>query len=261
MLSKPLLKSDNLFKSIATTGVMFALSGCITLNAASLDYKETKTLKLDASDIKILHIDAAAGFLIIEGDLSLDSIEVVADIEAHDEDIKLSLQADGQRAELIADAAYKKHFNWGNNSPKIDLTIKLPAGIKLKIKDGSGKIEISKIDNDLDIDDGSGSMHITDIKGNVEVEDGSGSLTIHTVSGNLKVDDGSGSLSIQHIGGEVTIEDGSGSMEVYDIGGLVTIDDGSGGIDLKNLRNGLTIIEEGSGGLKMSDIKGPVSIK
>ncbi len=261
MFNKRILKPVDLIKPLAITSLLLTLSGCITVNATSLDYQETKKLSLKASDIKVLQIDAAAGFLIIQGDSSLNSIEVTADIEAYDEDIKLSLKADGNRAELIANAAHKQPFNWGNNSPKIDLTIKLPASIKLAIKDGSGKIEIRKIDNDLKLDDGSGSIHISDIKGNVIIEDGSGSLTIHDVEGELKITDGSGSLDIQHIDGAVKIEDGSGSMDVFDIAGLVTIDDGSGSINLKNLRNGLTIIEEGSGGLSMSDIKGPVSIK
>ena len=55
------VKSDfiksNYAKSFALTGLALALSGCITVNASSLDYKETKTLNLDASEIKTLKID------------------------------------------------------------------------------------------------------------------------------------------------------------------------------------------------------------
>jgi len=254
--------SSILQKSFISAGVLVALTGCMTINAKSLDYKETKTLTLETQDIELFDLETAAGFLVIEGTTSSNKIEVTADIEAYDEEIKLTLVKKGNRAVLVADASYHKriNINWGN-SPKIDLTISVPSHLKLKIKDGSGSIQVSNIGKDVEIDDGSGSLKIDAIGGNLEIEDGSGSTTISNVKGNIKVNDGSGSLNIQHVGGTVNIEDGSGSMEVFDIGGLVTIDDGSGSINLKNLRNGLTIEEEGSGGLHMSEIKGPVSIK
>jgi hypothetical protein len=236
------------------------LSGCITINAKSLDYKETKNLQLSSASLKTLEVDAGAGFLTIKGEKGLTEIKVTADIETHDDDFELTLLSSNGKAVLTADINSSHSMSWGD-SPKIDLTVTVPQSMMLDIKDGSGSISIEDVNNSIELDDGSGSISIANISGDIDIEDGSGSLTIQKVKGNLSIDDGSGSIDIDQISGTVKIDDGSGSMDIYDVGGLVTIDDGSGGITVKQLRNGLTILEEGSGGLKMSDIEGPVSIK
>jgi len=248
-------------KFVIATVLTLSLSGCVTVNAKSLDFKEIKNLNLSAKKLTQLNIDAAAGYLKIIGDDSISDIQVTANIEAYNDDFKLSLKSKGGYAELVADANPDNHINWGSNNAKIDLIVRLPSNMRLKVKDGSGEITIHQIKNDVEIDDGSGSMKITDIQGNLKIDDGSGSMVINQVSGDIKIDDGSGSMNIEKVGGTLNIEDGSGNMDITDVFGLVTIDDGSGDINLKTLHNGLTIIEEGSGDLKMSDIKGPVSMK
>jgi len=248
-------------KNLTAVGVALALTGCVTVNASSLDYKETKNLTLSSANISQLKIDAGAGYLKITGDNSIDKIEVKAIIEAVDEEFKLSLKQKGDHAMLIADANPNNYFSKGFHSPKIDLIVKVPSHLSLKVHDGSGEMTIHNIKKDVNIDDGSGSIDISDIGGNLEIDDGSGNMTISNVTGNIIIDDGSGSLEIEKVGGTLNIEDGSGGMDIVDVAGLVTIDDGSGSINLKRLQNGVTIIEEGSGGLKMSDIKGSVSMK
>ncbi|MBV1910817.1 MAG: hypothetical protein KUG78_16075 [Kangiellaceae bacterium] len=247
-------------KSILSAALVFALGGCITINAKSLDYEDTRKLTTPAGNAKVFEIDAAAGFLKIVGDDSLSEIKITADILAFDDDIELNLESSGDRIELTADANYKNYTNWNGNGPKIDLTIRVPSHIKLEIKDGSGSIEIKEMGNSIAITDGSGSIDILRVKGDLNIDDGSGSLDISDITGNVVIEDGSGSIEIEQVTGTLNIDDGSGGLDVFDIGGLVTIDDGSGGIKLKKLRNGVTIIEEGSGGLSMSDIEGPVTM-
>jgi len=253
--------SNKNLKNITLAGVALTLATCVSVNADSLSDKDTKVLNLQAENISRLNIDAAAGFLKVSGDDSINEIQVKAMIEAPDEDIKLSLKQDGNRAILIADANPKNHSSWGFNTRKIDLVVKLPSNLILQIHDGSGEISVNNIKQKVKIDDGSGSMEIHNIKGDLEIDDGSGSLTVTNISGNVRIDDGSGSMRVENIDGKLNIEDGSGSMDILEVSGLVTIDDGSGSINLKQLHNGLTIIEEGSGGLKMSDVKGPISMQ
>lgn len=248
-------------KTAVAAACLLATSGCISINAASLDYQETRNLNLSSSGAMTLKIDAAAGFLKIIGEEGLDEVKVTADILAVDDDIVLSLEQSGDTIELEADANQKSNFNWRGKSPKIDLTVSVPMSMMLDVKDGSGFITIDNISSNIKVKDGSGSLDVTNVKGNLKIDDGSGSIEIKNVKGNVAVEDGSGSLEITKVTGTVDVEDGSGGLDIYDVGGLVTIDDGSGGIHVKKLRNGLTIIEEGSGGLKMTDVEGPVSIK
>jgi len=248
------------FKPILTACFSVLLTSCITINAAPLNYKETKNLSLNASSLKQLRVDATAGFLIIQG-TSGETIVVTADIEAYSEEFELSLKKDGENAVLVADANKIDKWNWSGNSPKIDLTITLPKHLSLKIKDGSGSIKIGNTSNNIYLNDGSGSIEISHIVGNIEIDDGSGSTKINHVTGNILIDDGSGSITIENIEGTVTVEDGSGGMNLSDITGLVSIDDGSGSINVKRLNNGLTLINEGSGSLNMTDVEGPVTIE
>lgn len=261
-------KSPARIKSILGFGAILVFSSCISTHAASLDYKETKVLTLNAENIQLLNINATAGILIIKGEKGIDEIEVTAEILAYDDDIKLSLDLKGNTAILIADVNKdntsswsKKLFNWGSNeSAKIDLIIKVPANINLKIADGSGSIEIENVNQIIALNDGSGDINITKVSDDVNINDGSGSLKVTDVGGNLNINDGSGGIVVKNIGGYVNVKDGSGSMSIAEVTGLVTIDDGSGGIEVNHLKGGLTIIEDGSGGLKMQNVKGSVTI-
>ena len=127
-------------KNLTAIGVTLALTGCITItvNASSLDYKETKDLTLSSANINQLKIDAGAGFLKIIGDDSINEIEVKAIIEAVDEEFKLTLKQKGDQAILIADASPNNYLSWGSNSPKIDLIVKVPSHLSLIVHDVSG---------------------------------------------------------------------------------------------------------------------------
>ncbi|TQV84890.1 DUF4097 family beta strand repeat-containing protein [Aliikangiella coralliicola] len=258
------------------TIITFFAAVCGTAIAGSIEYETTKTLSLDAKDLDKFEIDARAGFLKIEGEEGRDSIEVVAEIAVEDEDYRLSLDRKGSKAVLIADPNPSNTNNWFGDSPKIDLTIKMPKALVLQIEDGSGFIELENLTGDLRIDDGSGHINATKIAANVNIEDGSGHIKLSDITGSIKIHDGSGSIEINGAGESVDIKDGSGGIELFDIGGKVdvedgsgglvvksakghvTIDDGSGDIRVESLAAGLTVIEAGSGGLSMKNVEGEI---
>ena len=270
----------NLAKTLITASMatVFA-TGCITVKADRIDYETTETLTLNADGLKGFYIDASAGFLKVEGDDSIDEIEVVAELAVQKDHYKLTLDTKGSKAVLIADANTENFSSWFGDSPKIDLTIKTPSGLKLDIDDGSGYITIKNIDADVNIDDGSGNLIGENLNGAVEIEDGSGDIELSNIGKQLKIDDGSGDINVEKVGGMVEIEDGSGEMVLTDIKGKVnlddgsgdltvknvtghvTIDDGSGDIDVDTLEDGLTVLSAGSGGLSISNVKGNIVTK
>jgi len=256
------------------------ITGSLSASASDIEVEETKKLSLSGSDLTQFKIDAAAGFLVIEGDEGLDSIEVTADIAAYNDKYQLSLVKKGSKAVLLADPNPESSINWfSNGSAKIDLTIKVPKGMSLDIDDGSGNIDINYIDAEVTIDDGSGNIDVQNIGGMVHIDDGSGNLNLSNISGKIKVDDGSGNIDIRDVksdvdiedgsgqiklvgvGGEVDIDDGSGDLLVKNAKGHVTIDDGSGDIKVNGLSHGLTVISSGSGGLSMEHVEGKVVTK
>ena len=229
----------------------FLILGMFTASlahAAWRDYEETRDLKLDASGIETVVIEAGAGSLEVRGSADARSISVTAYIHVPEKEAKaqkiiesdlvLKLERDGNSAVLHG---YFEHngWNWGD-SPSIRLEVEVPGRVG------------------LDIEDSSGSMKIWDVSGDIEIEDGSGSLQMSNVGGNIKIDDGSGSVSIEGVGGDVSINDGSGSITIRDVRGSVVVDDGSGGINVTDVGADLIIVDDGSGSLNFARIDGRV---
>lgn len=265
-----------LVKRLATfSALSIFLSGCITVHASSIDVEKTETLTLSTSGLELLDIDATAGFLKVEGSDGSE-IEVVAELAVVEGHYNLKLDKRGDNARLLADANTDSFSSWFGNSPKIDLTVRMPKNLALKvrdgsgfieirningsvkIKDGSGGLEIENLQGDLVIDDGSGDMDLANIGGNIVIDDGSGSIKLTKAKGDVEIEDGSGNITLAGIGGKVEVDDGSGNLEIDDAQGHVTIDDGSGSIDVDTLMNGLTVVNSGSGGLSIKNVKGDI---
>ena len=226
----------------------------VTLFTASLahaawnDYVEVRDLRLDATDLDSLAIEAGAGSLTVSGDPAGREILVTATIKVPgskeekarktiESDMTLELERDGDRAVLNG---YFDSGMWGwGDQPSIALEVRLPQSMGLAI------------------DDGSGSITVDDVSGYIRVNDGSGSLSLRDV-GAVTVEDGSGSISIERAGGDVRIDDGSGSIDVAHVVGSVYVDDGSGGIKVSDISQDLIIEDDGSGGLRFARIEGRV---
>ena len=254
----------NSFKNVLATAVVgLSLSGCIVVAKPSYaDWHQREELSLATEQLKQLNIEAGAGLLKIKGQQNLNEIRVVADVYTSKNgrgDYELTLEKRGSKAVLVAKNESSSGF-WVANSPKIDVVVHVPSHLKLDIEDGSGRISLDNIEQDIEINDGSGDINIANVTGNIEIEDGSGDLMIEQVAGNLSIIDGSGSMVVKAITGNADIEDGSGDLQVRNVTGTVTIDDGSGDIDVKNA-GGLTVLESGSGDLEISGISGATNIE
>ena len=217
----------------------------VSLSAKDLDF--TRELNLDADGLKKFSIDCGAGSLDVKGtsgkDIKVDVeiiIEGVNDRKAEqilEESLKLSLEKSGSRAELICKF---DNLSWTHAlrgiSIRADIIVDMPAGLALEVEDGSGSIEISGIENDVQIDDGSGSIFVEDIDGGLEIEDNSGNVTVRKITGNIFIEDGSGDMDIEDVKGNVKIDDGSGSITVNRVTEDVKIkEDGSGGVSVRNI--------------------------
>jgi hypothetical protein len=241
----------------------FVLLLSLTLSAGT--YNKTENLVLPAQGIEKFDIECEAGFLKVTGVEGLESIEVMAEIEvrgiAEDElerfierNITLFVEKRGNKGILKS-----KVDNYFSGDAHINLTVKVPKKMNLKIEDGSGSIEMSAINGDVEIDDGSGEIGVETITGNLEITDGSGDIDVRNVEGNLSVDDGSGGIDVRDIRGDVSVDDGSGGMDIEKVSGNVTVSDGSGSIYINDVEKNVNIRESGSGGLTVKNVKGEVN--
>jgi hypothetical protein len=223
------------------------------------DIELTESLSLSSAGIEELVIDNGAGKIEISGDDSISEIQVEAYIiTSKDVTYRLELEKTGPRAYLVAKHDSYNGF-WIGDSPKIDITVKVPSNMSLDIDDGSGEITINNVAGNALIDDGSGDITVSNLSGSLKIEDGSGDMELTNIGGPIDIDDGSGSIYVTKVSGDLSIEDGSGDMYASIIAGKVTVDDGSGDIEIESA-GGFELIESGSGGLKIKDIKGVVNI-
>jgi len=233
---------------------------CVALIAAAVvgtaSAGESKTLVLDAHELRVMTLDTGPGFLRING-VDGNRIEVAATIVADSGDYELALERKGDRAVLVAEVEpWAAIFlaEW----PRIDLTVSVPNHLLLDIDDSAGYIAVSDMRADLEIDDGSGGIVIRSLLGNLDIDDGSGEIDVAGVTGKISVEDGSGEIRIENVVGDVHIKDGSGAMSVQEVNGHVTIRDGSGAIAVSRVKRGLTIRDSGSGSLHTSEIEGGI---
>lgn len=240
---------------------MFAVS---LSHAGSNNYSEVRNLELDASGLSDVFIDAGAGALTVKGVEGSDRIFVVATIMVDREDegeareliekrLRLELERDGDRAKLKA--GFRSGRGWDGDAA-IDLDVRMPAQLLLRIDDGSGPVKVQDIASAVRIDDGSGPIELSN-SGEIDIDDGSGSIRLEDTGG-VRIDDGSGSITIIRAAGDVYVEDGSGTIDIRGVQGSVTVDDGSGDIDIDDVEHDLIIEEEGSGSLRYTNVRGAI---
>ena len=229
-------------KSKLTFMILFLF--CLSL---TFSFERTDRFSLPADGLDELMIDCGAGFLHVTGVDSLKSIEVEAEIivrgkrdrDMEDyvaDNVRLELKRQGNRAVLVSD--FKNPIRGISFRERvINLTVRVPRDLDVKVDDGSGEISLSHIDGDIQIDDGSGTVVIRDIRGNVDIDDGSGTIEVSGVSGSVTIDDGSGTIDISDVEEDVEVSDGSGSIYIDTIGGDVIIrSEGSGGLRIRNVK-------------------------
>lgn len=225
--------------------IVLAMFTASLAHAAWSDYEELRELKLDATRIQALKVDAGSGSMKIKGLDGSNEIVVLATIAVPgagdekaqkliNEKMTLTLERHGDSAQLKSMFADGIFGTDSNASIALDITV--PPGISIDVDDGAGSIDIFDVAADVSVTDGAGSIEIRNIA-NLRIDDGSGSIEVVNASGNVVIDDGSGSIRVRHVNGSVTVEDGSGSINVSDVDeDLIIVDDGSGGLRFSDIR-------------------------
>lgn len=184
---------------------------------------------------------ARSGSLRVEGRAGSTEVVIQGRACASSEDllerIILTTDRDGSRAHVeVAEIDWEDGWFDGDRYARLDLTVEIPAGMRVEIQDGSGEMLVRGT-GELLIDDGSGEIDIDDITGDVRIDDGSGEVIVANVRGSVTIDDGSGEVTVREVTGSVTVDDGSGSIEIAGVGGSVRVpDDGSGSLDVPERR-------------------------
>lgn len=224
---------------------------------------EERTIKteLDIGAIDDIRVEAGAGTLSIKGSDQKGEIGLVAKLCASDADLLAEMDV---KTELEGDYALVETSmpkKWGGNySASIDLSLVVPKGSRLDVKDSSGDLEIKGV-AELVLLDSSGDVNVKNIEGNVNLTDSSGTIYLSKV-GSAEITDSSGEIDVRDVAKDFTVNvDSSGDIEVKGVGGNLLIKvDSSGSIDVEDVSGDFTVQKDGSGDIRFDNIEGEVDI-
>jgi hypothetical protein len=254
------------------------------------EFRADRSLDVDAEGLNLLKLDTGAGDLVVEGVPGLARIEVRGKACASDEGVLAGIQLMQQRegsTSTIGTRIPDEGHNWsifGGDYAYMDVTVRMPAGLRLELRDSSGDLEVSGLANGLELKDSSGDIRLHDLAGAVEVTDTSGDINVHSIAGDLTVhsdssgdinvddvkgtaavlEDSSGDVSLRHIAGDARVDrDSSGDIVFIDIGHDAAVGvDGSGDISADGVKGNFTVGSKSSGGgeIQQRGVGGQVSL-
>jgi hypothetical protein len=241
--------------------VLPANSGCPAVDVMqSCRHREERQASLAADGLRTVEVRALAGSLVVTGDASASTVAVAgvacgrrrADVE----DVDVEVRAEGDRA--IVEALIPEHAQ--RRGARLDLTLGVPADVKLVVLDTSGDVEVTGVAA-VDVDDRSGDLRIRSIRGDATIVDSSGEIDVEGIGGAVHIDDSSGGVKVLRAASVEVSSDGSGDLDLAEIEGDVTIlDDGSGDIEVDQVGGALRIGDAGSGDVEHTGVRGDVEI-
>ena len=183
---------------------VMALAAC-DLDLSSLGCGEQREFsdEISATGLDALLVDAEEGELRIEGRTGINEVRVYATACSNDDrttdDVDFRLYRSGGEARVITEVP-------GYDDARLDLVIEVPADFVADIYDTDGDIDVEDL-YAVWIRDGSGHIDIRRIENDVIIdEDGSGNIDVDDVGGDFIVRyDGSGTISHRNVRGAVQL--------------------------------------------------------
>jgi len=135
-----------------------------------------------------------------------------------------------------------------------DVTVRVPAGGRLELQHGVGKITAADVAGKLDLDSMSGSVTVSRLDGDLDIDVGSGAVTVeHVQAEEVMIDTGSGSVDLTECQcTRVNIDTGSGHVDIQVARGeKLSVDTGSGRVEAQGIDMQSAQIDTGSGGVQL----------
>jgi hypothetical protein len=106
--------------------------------------------------------------------------------------------------------------NWSRNfrPPTLNVTIKVPAGVRLAVHSGNGDVSVTGAHAELIARSGNGRVRVTGTAGEVDAASGNGEVTVESVRGPVRANSGNGDVRVTTVQGPVSATSGNGDLLV-----------------------------------------------
>lgn len=225
------------------------------------------SMNVPAAGVRVINFDVQEGDFVLRGDPSATSVRMLVGIDrfflfklGEEGILQRLIKIEGQNtAELTIRTDIPRAIsNWGRAEYPIDFEIIVPANVTLRVRDTSGKIELSGMSGAVEIHDGSGTLSVRDVAGPLAIEKESGDIVVSGVTGATRLASHSGQIRLERLAGlEVTSSDGN--LTVTDVATARLVNRG-GNIRVTGVKGDLSI-DDDTGEIELDDVAGRVTIR
>lgn len=172
---------------------------------------------------------------------STDSKQVEFRVEYQGYELNKNLRVDtrqeGDKVELIARVTgqWGIHFNWGHNSRRLQIEVRMPRDGDLQVETGDGAVEASSINGTVNVHTGDGAVKASSLNGTIDLHTNDGGITVDTLKGDIRLRTGDGSIEARDLDGKVEADTGDGHIRLAGRFEALNIKTGDGSVDTRVL--------------------------
>lgn len=136
-------------------------------------------------------------------------------------------------SQILIKVVMPRHLGHGSwNEKGSNLTINLPASVKVNFDGVSTNVKLSNVENNVNIQTVSGdinannlsnTVHLSSVSGNIKSENINGKLNLSTVSGDIRDSNSSGQLNIKAVSGNIKTKSSASEVSAGAVSGEISV--------------------------------------
>ncbi|MGH9557054.1 MAG: DUF4097 family beta strand repeat-containing protein [Terriglobales bacterium] len=248
--------------------VLALLLVCATgLTAFAASRRKSYPMNVPARGATSIVFDVEEGDFVLRGDPAVTEVRMLVSIDRAwifklgEEGILkrlIKISGEGSPELTIRTDIPRAISNWGRAQYPIDFEVVVPAGARLTLRDTSGVIEVSGMQDGVEIEDGSGTLSVRQLAGPLRVRKESGDIRIEDIAGATTLHSRSGQTKLRRLGA-LTIEASEGNVDVSDVASA-HIHNAGGNLNITHVRGDL-VIDDDAGEIVITDAPGRVVVR
>jgi hypothetical protein len=151
--------------------------------------------------------------------------------------LRVDSRQDGDKVELVAriTGRWGIGFNWGHNSKRLHIEVRMPRDADLQVETGDGAVEAESINGKVNIHTGDGSVKANSLNGSIDLHTSDGSINVDALKGDIRLRTGDGSIEAHNLDGKVEADSGDGHIRLAGRFEALNVKTGDGSVNAQVL--------------------------